>query len=253
MSRKVQKTGALSAVAVLVSPAHAGCYDPRKVIKAMATIESRGTSPVVIALRGIWRGEGSSVRHPENSTSSLLAADNACVEAVEMDVKSLDGGTPVIMHDFNMGGATDIWRQYLNGNRYDPVTNKGTNPQVIKISPTRFILSHLLVKRGRPEVSDEQPPTVKDLYDFYYENRLSTVMVLDIKSQQAAIAIAKILDADARDYSFGTQKIPLRARDITVFKINATVWPNGVWYINDMMRKGVSNPPAVIPMERIDA
>jgi glycerophosphoryl diester phosphodiesterase len=228
--------------------AYAGCYEPRRVIQAIATPDEHGINPVVIAHRGLWLAEtGNTVLAPENSLSALQNADSACIEAVELDVKSLADGTPVVMHDFTLGGMTNIGD--LKGQpRFDPFTNAGYNPQLSSTSLSDFRALTLKRSRTTQDLGRGSPPTIKDVYDYYYQHRLSTVLVWDVKTKQAAIAIAQLIDADHRDYSHGTTHPSLSAAELTVLKINATVYPHGEDYANDMKSNGITHPPKVIPI-----
>jgi glycerophosphoryl diester phosphodiesterase len=228
--------------------AHAGCYEPRRVIQAIATPDEHGINPVVIAHRGWWLAEtGNTVVAPENSLAALQKADSACIEAVELDVKSLADGTPVVMHDFTLGGTTNIGD--LKGQpRFDPFTNTGYNPLLSSTSLSDFRALTLKRSRTTQQLGRGSPPTIKDVYDYYYQHRMSTVLVWDVKTAQAAIAIGKLIDADRRDYSHGTTHPSLSAAELTVLKINATVYPNGDDYADDMKTNGINRPPKVIPI-----
>lgn len=225
------------------------CFDPTRVIEAMAELDTHGINPVVIAHRGVWQPSTASslTIWPENSGESLLAADRACVEAVELDLKSIADGTPVVMHDFNVGGTTD-YGDIVGQSLYDPLTNKGLNPTVASLSLDDFRKLHLREDRLRGASRQIPTSTVRDIYDQYYSNRMSTVLVWDIKTTADAIALAKVIDNDPRDYAHGTMPREIRAADITVFKINATVYPYGAWYVNDMMAAGISRIPKVMPI-----
>ncbi|WP_158628877.1 glycerophosphodiester phosphodiesterase family protein [Dyella choica] len=250
---KHKSLGLALAVACLFSSmqsiiAHAGCYDPRRVIEAMATPDEHGINPVVIAHRGLWRADtGTTVIAPENSPIALQKADEACIEAVELDVKTLADGTPVVMHDFNLGGTTDIGD--LKGQPlFDPYKNTGYNPLASNTSLSDFRQLRLKNSRTMQTIGAWSAPLIKDVYDYYYRHRMSTALVWDVKTKEAVIALAKLVDADRRDYSHETTMPPISAADITVLKINATVYPNGADYASDMKKNGVTHAPKVIPI-----
>ncbi|MET4898998.1 glycerophosphodiester phosphodiesterase family protein [Sphingomonadaceae bacterium jetA1] len=238
---------AVSCSAAITSPAHAGCFDPRSVIKVMRSPAPHG--PVILAHRGLWLKKVATTGNlPENSIASLNAAEIAgsptdlkhCIEAVEMDIKTTKDNVAVISHDFNLGGATTIPR-----NNFSAYTNTGDNPRVDAVNFDRF--NEIFLRDGRyfSAPSTLIATSFKNILDYYYYSRSSSVIALDIKTKNDAIAVAKILSEDDRDFSHGkTEK--LKASDFVIFKLNATIWPDGGEYIQDMKMAGVDTPPMVI-------
>ena len=252
-------------------------YDPREVIKAMATPD-KNFNPVVLAHRGLWQKRNRETIDPlapENSYSALKLADENGIEAVELDAKSTcelnqrdshcastaastnRPGTPVVMHDFNLGGTTNIAIMNRSGvvefNPYLNNSNEYNNPTVASVDNDTF--KKLQLRKSRTSaiiktaggISSEPAISVEQIYRNYYEDKLSTVIVWDIKTDKDAIGIAKVLENLGLDYSHGTIKGGLSARDITIFKVNATIYPKGD-YLQQMRDAGIENPPKAMPI-----
>ncbi|WP_429569091.1 glycerophosphodiester phosphodiesterase family protein [Paraburkholderia sp. JPY419] len=176
----------------------------------------------VLAHRGLWGESAPNPRTPENSLASLQAADDACCDAVELDVKLTSEGVPVIMHDFNLGRTTDVYNFVGDKTQYDPILNTGSNPAVNTV-PWETVKGLNLLTPSRDSATDYTVPSVTDVFDYWKEHHLTIPIIFDAKTKDAVHAI----DVRARE-QFGD-----RARDIVAVKVNATLYPTYASFSSD--------------------
>lgn len=232
----------LAAIAIFgfANTAYAGCFNPKLVTQALKETVGTTHKPIVVAHRGLWAGDKTN-SIPENSLSALKAADRKCIEAVELDVRKTKDGVPVLMHDFTLGRTTNVY-EVLGGVKFNPESNTGENPNVATLT-WDAIKGLKLLSPDRKSVSAEKLVSIKDVYDYYFEQRMSTLLVFDIKSKESAIAIAKLINEDKRDYGAG-----IKASDITVFKIKATMYPFPNEFVSELAQNNISVKPMVMPI-----
>ncbi|NUX59517.1 glycerophosphodiester phosphodiesterase family protein [Paraburkholderia youngii] len=205
-------TPQLSAACPPVETRMAGLFFPEKV----------HFSVTVIAHRGLWGESAPNPRTPENSLASLQAADDACIDAVELDVKMTKDGIPVIMHDYNLGRTTDIYNFIGDKTQYDPILNTGSNPAVNTVPWETVQRLHLLTP-SRDSATDYTVPDVTAVFSYWKDHHLTIPLIFDAKTKDAVHAI----DVRARE-QFGD-----RARDIVAVKVNATLYPTYASFSND--------------------
>ncbi len=226
------------AMLALSFTAEAGCFNPKKVIDTMRNSVGTNYKPIIAAHRGLWAKEAGN-NNPENSLAALKAADQACIEAVELDVKESSDGVVFLMHDFHLGRTTNVYN-VLGGNKYSPEANTGVNPKAIDL-PWTTIKNLKLLSPDRLTVTNQSVASIEQVYDYYYEQRMSTVLIFDIKTKKSALKIAKLLEQDTRDYGNG-----LKAIDFTIFKLNAPVYPFPADFITDLQNKNIQVQPKVM-------
>jgi glycerophosphoryl diester phosphodiesterase len=230
-------TGALL-LCLSATDANAGCFNPKQVIDTMKTTVGKSYKPIIAAHRGLWAKENGN-NHPENSLAALKAADKACIEAVELDVKESSDGVVFLMHDYHLGRTTNI-NDVIGGSKYNPETDSGVNPKAID-TPWATIDSLKLLSPDRNEVTSQEVSSIAQVYDYYYDQRMSTVLVFDIKTKQSALKIAELLAKDTRDYGNG-----LKAVDFTIFKLNAPIYPFPDAFSNDLSSRSIDIQPKVM-------
>lgn len=168
----------------------------------------------VLAHRGLW-GKGSpNPETPENSRASLQDADDQCMDAVELDVKMTSEGVPVLMHDFNLGRTTDVYTAFRGGTKYDPNTDRGTNPTVASVSWNTIQNLHLLTP-GRTQVTGYFVPDVSGVFNYWNQHGLRTPMIFDAKTKDAVKAIDRLAQENF--------SVPSK---VVGAKVNATLYPS---------------------------
>ncbi|MGY3876507.1 glycerophosphodiester phosphodiesterase family protein [Aeromonas enteropelogenes] len=238
MARCIWKWVVAVTIISLVNTVHAGCFNANLVNKAIKETVGSTFQPIVIAHRGLWAKEGSN-DNPENSLIALKSADRACIEAVELDVKATQDGVPFLMHDFNLGRTTNVYDE-IGGDKFNPENNSGANPQASTLN-WETVNKLKLLSPDRSEITEEKVASIKEVYDYYFDQRMTTLLVFDIKTQESAIAIAKLLNEDTRDYGNG-----LTASDFTIFKLNATIYPFPEQFVNDLQKNNITIQPMVM-------
>lgn len=231
---------AAAAIFGFANTAYAGCFNPKLVTEALKGTVGKTHKPIVVAHRGLWAGDQTN-SIPENSLSALKAADRGCIEAVELDVRKTKDGIPFLMHDFTLGRTTNAY-EVLGGPKFIPEKNTGTNPNSATL-PWDTITKLKLLSPDRKSVSAEKVVSIKEVYDYYFEQRMSTLLVFDIKSKESAIAIAKLINDDTRDYGAG-----IKASDLTIFKIKATMYPFPDEFVSDLSQNNITVQPMVMPI-----
>ena len=169
---------------------------------------SKTPDTLVLAHRGYWGGGT-----PENSMGAIQAADNECMDGIELDVKMTKDGVPVLMHDFNLGRTTTIYRLW-GGKKFDPMTNGGTNPRVADLNVQDTDRLNLLSPDRRLETG-YFVPRVSRVLNTWRSNSMRTPLVFDIKTADAVRAV----NALVRDAGVGGYKT-------MAVKVNATLYPD---------------------------
>ncbi|WP_392396149.1 glycerophosphodiester phosphodiesterase family protein [Paraburkholderia caledonica] len=167
----------------------------------------------VLAHRGLWGRYAPDESTPENSRASLQAADDACMDAVELDVKTTREGVPIIMHDFNLGRTTDVFNFFRNGTKYNPISNTGTNPAVSSVSWQDIQRMHLLTP-SRNLTTGYFVPDVEGVLNYWVQNGLNTPIIFDTKTADAVRAINRVAE--------GHFSSP---QQVVAVKVNATLYP----------------------------
>ncbi|MGF6483475.1 glycerophosphoryl diester phosphodiesterase [Paraburkholderia sp. JPY419] len=207
---------------ILTSQPSAACPSVEARMAALFDPQKGHFNVTVLAHRGLWGESAPNPRTPENSLASLQAADDACCDAVELDVKLTSEGVPVIMHDFNLGRTTDVYNFVGDKTQYDPILNTGSNPAVNTV-PWETVKGLNLLTPSRDSATDYTVPSVTDVFDYWKEHHLTIPIIFDAKTKDAVHAI----DVRARE-QFGD-----RARDIVAVKVNATLYPTYASFSSD--------------------
>lgn len=205
----------------------AGCLAPQfssaaclstatRMRQILGTQSTRDT--MVLAHRGLWGKYSGNVEVPENSRASLLEAQNACMDGVELDVKVTKDGVPILMHDYNVGRTTDA-SAVLGGLKYNPMTNQGQNPAVSTLPWSKIQQLNLLTP-DRKLVTGYHPPRIDELFDYWNQNHFSVPMVFDTKTADAVTAINVIA---AKKFA--------HPNDVVAVKVNATLFPRPVNFV----------------------
>lgn len=191
---------------------HAACSLPvgNRMAALLKTMPTKQVS--VLAHRGLWGAYSGNASIPENSRGSLQAADDQCMDAVELDVKLTKEGVPVLMHDFNLGRTTNVYTA-IRGPKYNPNNNGGVNPRVDSLSWQTIQFLHLLTP-DRQSVTGYFVPDVYDVFTYWNEHHLHTPMIFDAKNQDAVRAIDRLAQ----------EHFPDPAQVVGV-KVNATLYP----------------------------
>ncbi|WP_042301129.1 glycerophosphodiester phosphodiesterase family protein [Paraburkholderia kururiensis] len=168
----------------------------------------------VLAHRGLWGKYAPNQGTPENSRASLQAADDACMDAVELDVKMTSEGVPILMHDFNLGRTTNAYQFFRGGVKYDPMSNTGTNPAVSTVSWQTIQQMHLL-SPSRDSVTGYFVPDIEGVFSYWQQHGLTTPMVFDTKTADAVSAIDRL----AQEHFSSPQQV-------VAVKVNATLYPS---------------------------
>ncbi|PPT79404.1 hypothetical protein XarbCFBP8152_09975 [Xanthomonas arboricola] len=170
---------------------------------------------LVLAHRGMWGNQGG-VQVPENSLSGMHWANEKCVDGVEFDIKLTSDGVPMLMHDFNLGRTTNVWTIFRGGSKYDPISNRGTNPTVASVSYQALRNLRLLSPDRSRVMEAVKLPSVNDLFDAVTQYGYTIPMVFDVKDDAAVSAIAQ-----RSRLAFG----PNSPYYVAV-KVNATLYPD---------------------------
>lgn len=79
----------------------AACGDS-SATKMNAILFNGADKTTVLAHRGLWGKYAGIADLPENSRGALQAANDQCMDGVELDVKLTSDGVPVLLHDYNL-------------------------------------------------------------------------------------------------------------------------------------------------------
>ncbi len=209
----------LAAVAVLIGAgslaqvSHAACAPVgTRMATLLKTVPTHQVS--VLAHRGLWGQFAPIEDTPENSRASLQQANDQCMDAVELDVKLTSEGVPVLMHDYNLGRTTNVYTAFRGGTKYDPASNRGTNPSVASVSWQTIQNLHLLTP-GRTTVTGYFVPDVSGVFTYWNQHGLSVPMIFDAKTQDAVKAIDRLAQ----------ENFSAPSRVVGV-KVNATLYPS---------------------------
>ena len=177
-------------------------------------MNTRATNDTLfLAHRGNWgqynRNDNSI---PENSIAAGASANADCMDGIEYDVKESKDGVLYLMHDFNLGRTTDVYR-FEPGGKYDPIRDRGANPAVSSMTATQLDRLTLLLP-NRSGLSDQRLPRVSKVLQTYTGDRWSTPIIFDTKTTSAV----RMLD----DLVKGL--VPDGGRVMGV-KVNATLYP----------------------------
>ncbi len=178
----------------------------------LKTVATRQVS--VLAHRGLWGRFAGNTGIPENSRASLQAADDQCMDAVELDVKMTSEGVPVLMHDFNLGRTTNAYTAFRGGTKYNPMDNTGTNPAVSSVSWQTIQSLHLL-SSDRSAVTGYFVPDISGVFSYFNQHHLTVPMVFDTKTADAVRAIDRLAQEN-----FSQPGV------VVAVKVNATLYPS---------------------------
>jgi glycerophosphoryl diester phosphodiesterase len=186
---------------------------------------------LVAAHRGLWGAKKEEYDAPENSIRAVQNAADAGIEMAEIDLKEMQDGTVILMHDWNLGRTTDIsyFCEDITGGRgvncfnneaFDPYDNYGWNPPVNSIS-LNTLLKYTIVLRNQELNSsplDGPPPTLDQVLQAVCTSK-PIVLLLDIKDQKTAKDAWQIVKKYKNSYGTPAYKW-------VIFKLNATIYPN---------------------------
>ncbi|MBB4088187.1 glycerophosphodiester phosphodiesterase family protein [Sphingomonas carotinifaciens] len=188
----------------------------------MAEIVNVSKTPdvLVLAHRGYWGRHSASPGVPENSLGSISAANHACMDGIELDVKMSKDGVPLLMHDFNLGRTTTIYNLHRQ-QKFDPMTNHGANPKVHDVL-ARDIDTLRLLTPDRRNTTGYIVPRVSQVLDEWKRLKMKTPLIFDTKTADAIRAI----------------DILVRVKDIggantMAVKVNATLYPDPAGFYAD--------------------
>lgn len=215
-------------------------YDNAKI---MSVIRSRQTG-VLAAHRGTHAlgGTAQAPKVPENSLQAIGMAAQAGWEAIEIDVKLTQDGTPILSHDSTWGRE---WcgRNFASARPFDPLDGKDSslNPEVANtsLSNTRSFFGHTVLRDSVSAVDGtaylgcsagvsyfgEYPPTLQDVYDYIRNNHIQMVVELDIKDAPTSRVAWKVVQQNQDDRGRS-------AWDWTVFKVPAVAFQDTGTYLN---------------------
>ncbi|MCC4595864.1 glycerophosphodiester phosphodiesterase family protein [Xanthomonas campestris pv. phormiicola] len=192
----------------------ASCYEDAATKMSHILFKDGTGKSVVLAHRGLWGRYSGIGDLPENSRGALQAANDQCMDGVELDVKMTSDGVPVVLHDYNLGRTTNVWTAFRGGTKYNPANNIGTNPAVSTV-PWSTVAKLLLLTPDRRTTTGYHVPRVDDLFAYYKAHRLRTPMVFDIKD---AAAVRAVRNAAAGAFL-------IAEGNYVAAKVNATLYP----------------------------
>ncbi|MBD8548998.1 glycerophosphodiester phosphodiesterase family protein [Sphingomonas sp. CFBP 8760] len=152
---------------------------------------------MILGHRGYWSGYNPRDRLiPENSTGAIEAANNACIDGVELDIKMSADGVPYIMHDFNVGRTTNFphLQQRRLYNPYADGTNADYNPRVASLSAGTIDRLRLL-RPNRVDVSPYTVPRLSGVLQTHMANRWTIPLIFDVKTSDAVRATNSLVRA----------------------------------------------------------
>lgn len=184
---------------VFCSDLHAQLKDVHKIVQYLR--HPKNDLVAVCAHRGYWRERGV----PENSLFAIQRAVDTGIEMVELDIKMSADGIPVLMHDVTLGRVTNASTRF----------KKGSNPSVNWF--TSGDLQQLKLKDRYGNLTNQNLPTLEQALDYIKSQRLSVVIVLDIKDKEATRACWQLVKRKANWWGSP-------AYDWVIFKLNATIY-----------------------------
>jgi len=178
---------------------------------------------LIAAHRGMW-GMYDPFRHaPENSILAVQEAVEASIEIAEVDLKEMQDGTVILMHDKNLGRTTDIsvdctnitgsGKGCFNNKLFDPYTQEGWNPPVESISwdtLKKIQYQDLFVD------PDNAPLTLDQLLQALSTSK-PIVLLLDIKDAKTTKDAWRIVNKYKNSYGTPAYKW-------VIFKLNANIY-----------------------------
>lgn len=203
----------------VASGAQAECPAPER---RLAEIVNDVKTPdvLVLAHRGFWGRYAGLPDMPENSLGSVDVANRACVDGIELDVKMSKDGVPFLMHDFNLGRTTTVYRLF-GQQKFDPMTGRGPNPKVHDVLASDIDKLTLLTPDRRMETGFKVP-RVSQVLDTWKQNGMRTPLVFDTKTADAIRA----LDILVRVKQMG-------GANTMAVKVNATLYPDPAGFFAD--------------------
>ena len=152
---------------------------------------------LVAAHRGLWGAKKETYQAPENSIRAVQNAASIGIEMAEIDLKEMQDGTIILMHDWNLGRTTDISRFCTNitGGRgvdcfnnlaFDPYTSMGWNPPVNSISWDTLIKYDIKLTDQNFITTPFDPPATLDQVLQAVSTSKPIVLLLNIKDRQTA-------------------------------------------------------------------
>jgi glycerophosphoryl diester phosphodiesterase len=170
---------------------------------------------MILGHRGYWSGYNARDRSiPENSTGAIEAADAACIDGVELDVKMSSDGVPYILHDFNLGRTTN-YSELRGLRRYNPYsdgTNSAYNPPLSSV-PAREADRLRLLNPARTGWSNYTLPRLSGAIQWHNNRGFSIPLIFDVKTSDAVRATASLI----RDLMYD-------GRRRAAIKVNATLY-----------------------------
>lgn len=194
-------------------------YDPPHVIDTMR--DASQTTPVVAIHRGSWEPG-----FPENSEVAFIRANINGSAVIETDVRLTNDQVPVLFHDAGLGRLTNIYSYAPSGEQpFNPFTGEGYNPKITEVKYD--IVSKLFLLHHPGDLPTAYHIlSVKEFYDFYYNNYLNLTVFLEVKDPKSVPLLINMLNADTRDYYHGQGNgRELHASDFTIFKFNINYFP----------------------------
>lgn len=207
--------GAMLAMTAVPSLAMASCGDSGTVKMSHIIYENSNGNTVVLAHRGLWGKYSGDGNLPENSRGSLQAANDQCMDGVELDVKMTSDGVPVLLHDWNLGRTTNVWTAVGGAAKYDPMTNQGYNPS-ITVTPWSTVSKLFLLTPDRRAITGYHVPRVDDVFSYHREHNLNVPMVFDLKDAASVRAVSNA----------GYEVFGLDENTYVAAKVNATLYPS---------------------------
>lgn len=214
-----------SAALLWTGVAHAECPTPEKRLAEILNI-SKTPDILVLAHRGYWGKYAGRPWLPENSLGSVEVANSSCMDGIELDVKMTKDGVPILMHDYNLGRTTTIYR-ILGEPKFDPATGRGSNPRVNEIYANGITALKLLTP-DRQTISGFDVPRVAHVLDAWKVRGMKTPLIFDIKTADAVRAV----DVLVQSRGIGGAKT-------MAAKVNATLYPDPAGFYADARHLGV--------------
>lgn len=164
--------------------------DTAKILQAMKT--PHPDLVIVSAHRGLHAkyGDNPTVKGiPENSTASVIAAADAGLELLEIDLKLTSDKIPICTHDLTWG--REVNPSGVGSTYFDPFgdistpTQRALNPRVDSLTAsdtqTRYNLRDSVSFLPNYGANQLVPPTLQDIIDTVNRNQIATVIAIDVK------------------------------------------------------------------------
>jgi len=185
---------------------------------------------LVAAHRGLWGAKKEDYEAPENSIRAVQNAASVGIEMAEIDLKEMQDGTIILMHDWNLGRTTEIslFCTDITGGRgvdcfnnmpFNPYTNLGWNPPVNSIPWNTLVKYNIKLRDQNFITTPFDPPATLDQVLQAVSTSKPIVLLLDIKDRKTAKDAWQIVKKYKNSY--GTP-----AYRWVIFKLNATIYPD---------------------------